>query len=133
MPLSIYREYTSTKMGLTWKKMQEYKRQSSSQICSTLLSWTQDGKISYDEFATMMKAGTDWRKASRQYSRERFSSVSAHLIKEQSLSWSSTYLSFTVWSLPVHLLVKFFSLCVDFVSTVGLVEVFVLKDGYIVI
>ncbi|XP_074570147.1 calcium-dependent protein kinase 20-like [Curcuma longa] len=34
-----------------------------------------DGKISYDEFATMMKAGTDWRKASRQYSRERLSSL----------------------------------------------------------
>ncbi|KAG6473441.1 calcium-dependent protein kinase 20-like [Zingiber officinale] len=45
-----------------------------------------DGKISYDEFATMMKAGTDWRKASRQYSRERFSSVSTHLMIEQSLS-----------------------------------------------
>ncbi|KAL0370354.1 UNVERIFIED_CONTAM: Calcium-dependent protein kinase [Sesamum angustifolium] len=28
-----------------------------------------DGRISYEEFATMMKAGTDWRKASRQYSR----------------------------------------------------------------
>ncbi|KAK2400588.1 calcium-dependent protein kinase [Trifolium repens] len=29
-----------------------------------------DGRISYEEFAAMMKAGTDWRKASRQYSRE---------------------------------------------------------------
>ncbi|GAU43634.1 hypothetical protein TSUD_24030 [Trifolium subterraneum] len=28
-----------------------------------------DGRISYEEFAAMMKAGTDWRKASRQYSR----------------------------------------------------------------
>ncbi|WVY98940.1 hypothetical protein V8G54_031091 [Vigna mungo] len=44
-----------------------------------------DGKISYEEFATMMKAGTDWRKASRQYSRERFSSLSQKLIKDGSL------------------------------------------------
>ncbi|CAL5338389.1 unnamed protein product [Camellia sinensis] len=29
-----------------------------------------DGRISHEEFASMMKAGTDWRKASRQYSRE---------------------------------------------------------------
>jgi len=45
----------------------------------------QDGKISYEEFAAMMKAGTDWRKASRQYSRERFSSLSQKLIKDGSL------------------------------------------------
>ncbi|WOK92414.1 calcium-dependent protein kinase 20 [Canna indica] len=44
-----------------------------------------DGKISYEEFATMMKAGTDWRKASRQYSRERFNSLSLKLMKEGSL------------------------------------------------
>ncbi|PKA58235.1 Calcium-dependent protein kinase 8 [Apostasia shenzhenica] len=44
-----------------------------------------DGKISYDEFATMMKAGTDWRKASRQYSRERFASLSLKLMKDGSL------------------------------------------------
>ncbi|CAN0902871.1 Calcium-dependent protein kinase 13 [Linum grandiflorum] len=31
-----------------------------------------DGKISYDEFAAMMKTGTDWRKASQHYSRGRF-------------------------------------------------------------
>ncbi|CAL5439256.1 unnamed protein product [Camellia sinensis] len=29
-----------------------------------------DERISHEEFASMMKAGTDWRKASRQYSRE---------------------------------------------------------------
>lgn len=45
----------------------------------------QDGRISYDEFAAMMKAGTDWRKASRQYSRERFSSISLKLMKDGSL------------------------------------------------
>nr|AFK48659.1 unknown [Medicago truncatula] len=44
-----------------------------------------DGKISYEEFANMMKAGTDWRKASRQYSRERFNSLSLKLMKDGSL------------------------------------------------
>jgi calcium-dependent protein kinase len=44
-----------------------------------------DGKISYEEFAAMMKAGTDWRKASRQYSRERFSTLSLKLQKDGSL------------------------------------------------
>ncbi|KAK4766767.1 hypothetical protein SAY87_008409 [Trapa incisa] len=44
-----------------------------------------DGRISYDEFATMMKAGTDWRKASRQYSRERFNSLSMDLMRDGSL------------------------------------------------
>lgn len=34
----------------------------------------------------MMKAGTDWRKASRQYSRERFKSLSMNLMKDGSLS-----------------------------------------------
>lgn len=46
----------------------------------------QDGRISYEEFAAMMKAGTDWRKASRQYSRERFNNLSLKLIKEGSLN-----------------------------------------------
>ncbi|BAF13566.1 calcium-dependent protein kinase 8 [Oryza sativa Japonica Group] len=45
-----------------------------------------DGKISYDEFAVMMKAGTDWRKASRQYSRQRFSNLSLKLQKDGSIS-----------------------------------------------
>ncbi|KAI4386250.1 hypothetical protein MLD38_004196 [Melastoma candidum] len=45
-----------------------------------------DGRISYDEFAAMMKAGTDWRKASRQYSRERFNSLSLKLMRDGSLS-----------------------------------------------
>ncbi|KAF5200934.1 Calcium dependent protein kinase [Thalictrum thalictroides] len=44
-----------------------------------------DGRISYEEFSTMMKAGTDWRKASRQYSRERFNSLSLKLMKDGSL------------------------------------------------
>ena len=46
----------------------------------------QDGKISYDEFAAMMKTGTDWRKASRHYSRGRFNSLSIKLIKDGSLN-----------------------------------------------
>ncbi|BFG29963.1 hypothetical protein CerSpe_162360 [Prunus speciosa] len=44
-----------------------------------------DGRISYEEFAAMMKSGTDWRKASRQYSRERFNSISLKLMREGSL------------------------------------------------
>ncbi|KAJ9181102.1 hypothetical protein P3X46_009268 [Hevea brasiliensis] len=48
-----------------------------------------DGRISYDEFATMMKAGTDWRKASRQYSRERFNNLSLKLMKDGSLELNS--------------------------------------------
>ncbi|KAK8528212.1 hypothetical protein V6N13_001992 [Hibiscus sabdariffa] len=45
----------------------------------------QDGRISYDEFAAMMKAGTDWRKASRQYSQERFDNLGQKLMKDASL------------------------------------------------
>ena len=45
----------------------------------------QDGRISYEEFVTMMKTGTDWRKASRQYSRERFTSISLKLMQDASL------------------------------------------------
>lgn len=44
-----------------------------------------DGQISFDEFVAMMKTGTDWRKASRQYSRERFQSLSVNLMKDGSL------------------------------------------------
>lgn len=45
----------------------------------------QDGQISYEEFVAMMKTGTDWRKASRQYSRERFKSLSLNLMKDGSV------------------------------------------------
>lgn len=45
----------------------------------------QDGRVSYEEFVAMMKTGTDWRKASRQYSRERFKSLSLNLMKDGSL------------------------------------------------
>lgn len=48
-----------------------------------------DGRISYEEFAVMMKAGTDWRKASRQYSRERFNSLSLKLMRDGSLQVAS--------------------------------------------
>ncbi|KAM0952123.1 putative protein kinase CAMK-CDPK family [Dioscorea sansibarensis] len=40
-----------------------------------------DGRISYEDFVIMMKSGTDWRKASRQYSRERYKSLSINLMK----------------------------------------------------
>jgi len=49
------------------------------------LLFSQDGRISYEEFVAMMKTGTDWRKASRQYSRERFKSLSINLMKDGSL------------------------------------------------
>ncbi|CAK9165090.1 unnamed protein product [Ilex paraguariensis] len=45
-----------------------------------------DGRISYEEFAAMMKAGTDWRKASRQYSRERYNNLSLKLMRDGSLN-----------------------------------------------
>nr|GMD24475.1 calcium-dependent protein kinase 8-like [Ipomoea batatas]GMD24478.1 calcium-dependent protein kinase 8-like [Ipomoea batatas] len=48
-----------------------------------------DGRISYEEFATMMKSGTDWRKASRQYSRERFNSLSLKLIGDGCLKFAN--------------------------------------------
>ncbi|KAK3212313.1 hypothetical protein Dsin_017019 [Dipteronia sinensis] len=48
-----------------------------------------DGKISYDEFAAMMKTGTDWRKASRHYSRGRFNNLSLKLMKDGSLNLGS--------------------------------------------
>ncbi|KAJ8566006.1 hypothetical protein K7X08_008582 [Anisodus acutangulus] len=48
-----------------------------------------DGRISFDEFAAMMKAGTDWRKASRQYSRERYNSLSLKLMTDRSLRGNS--------------------------------------------
>ncbi|KAF3330174.1 calcium-dependent protein kinase 32 [Carex littledalei] len=44
-----------------------------------------DGKISYEEFSNMMKAGTDWRKASRQYSRERFNTLSLKLLQDSAV------------------------------------------------
>ncbi|KAI7745508.1 hypothetical protein M8C21_004493 [Ambrosia artemisiifolia] len=40
-----------------------------------------DGKISFEEFTAMMKAGTDWRKVSRQYSRERYNNLSLTLFQ----------------------------------------------------
>lgn len=49
----------------------------------------QDGRISYEEFVAMMKTGTDWRKASRHYSRGRFNSLSIRLMKDGSLNGSS--------------------------------------------
>ncbi|GLT37380.1 hypothetical protein SLA2020_116990 [Shorea laevis] len=48
-----------------------------------------DGRISYEEFDAMMKAGTDWRKASRQYSRERFNDLSLKLMRDGSLEMSN--------------------------------------------
>ncbi|KAJ3681133.1 hypothetical protein LUZ60_015622 [Juncus effusus] len=41
----------------------------------------QDGKISYQEFELMMKSGSDWRNASRRYSRAHFSSLSHKMFR----------------------------------------------------
>jgi calcium-dependent protein kinase len=43
-----------------------------------------DGRISFDDFAAMIRRGTDWRKASRQYSRDRFNSLSTRLFRDGS-------------------------------------------------
>ncbi|KAK1283768.1 Calcium-dependent protein kinase 13 [Acorus calamus] len=45
-----------------------------------------NGRISFDEFVAMMKTGTDWRKASRHYSRGRFNSLNIRLMKDGTLS-----------------------------------------------
>jgi calcium-dependent protein kinase len=45
----------------------------------------QDGKISYEEFELMMKAGVDWRNTSRQYSRAVFNTLSRKMFKDVSL------------------------------------------------
>lgn len=45
---------------------------------------SQDGQISFDELVAMMKMGTDWRKASRQHSRE-IPKLECYLTKDGSL------------------------------------------------
>lgn len=54
-------------------------------IYDEIVAYLQDGKISYEEFSNMMKAGTDWRKASRQYSRERFNTLSRKLQQDNAV------------------------------------------------
>ncbi|KAF8653869.1 hypothetical protein HU200_062001 [Digitaria exilis] len=44
----------------------------------------QDGRISYQEFELMMKAGADWRNASRHYSKANFDTLSRKLCKDRS-------------------------------------------------
>ncbi|KAH7387721.1 hypothetical protein KP509_16G038000 [Ceratopteris richardii] len=44
-----------------------------------------DGQISYEEFASMMRTGTDWRKVSRHYSRGKYTSLSIKLMQDGSL------------------------------------------------
>ncbi|CAN6807286.1 unnamed protein product [Brassica oleracea] len=41
-----------------------------------------DGRISFDEFKAMMKSGTDWKMASRQYSRALLNALSMKMFKE---------------------------------------------------
>jgi len=44
-----------------------------------------DGKISYEEFELMMRAGMDWRNTSRQYSRAVYNTLSRKMFKDVSL------------------------------------------------
>lgn len=53
--------------------------------CLTKLCFLQDGKISYEEFELMMKAGMDWRNTSRQYSRAVYNTLSRKIFKDVSL------------------------------------------------
>ncbi|KAL2557890.1 Calcium-dependent protein kinase 13 [Forsythia ovata] len=55
-----------------------------------------DGRISYDEFVAMMKTGTDWRKASRHYSRGRFNSLSIKLVKDGSINLALELLAYKI-------------------------------------
>ncbi|KAG0490491.1 hypothetical protein HPP92_007354 [Vanilla planifolia] len=67
-------------------------RTDSSDVANDILNEVdtdKDGRISYDEFVAMMKTGTDWRKASRHYSRGRFNSLSIRLMKDGSLNMGS--------------------------------------------
>lgn len=59
--------------------------------------WMQDGLISYDEFVAMMKTGTDWRKASRHYSRGRFNSLSIKLMKDGSINLGNEWKQSIKW------------------------------------
>ncbi|KAM3276703.1 hypothetical protein ACQJBY_044851 [Aegilops geniculata] len=45
----------------------------------------EDGRISYQEFQVMMRSGSDWRNASRRYSRANFSNLSHQLNLSQKL------------------------------------------------
>ncbi|XP_075479581.1 calcium-dependent protein kinase 10-like [Primulina tabacum] len=70
-----------------------------SDVCNDIMrevDTDKDGQISYDEFVAMMKTGTDWRKASRQYSRERFKSLSLNLMKDGSLQLQDGFTGQTV-------------------------------------
>jgi len=50
----------------------------------------QDGKISYQEFELMMRAGMDWRNTSRQYSRAVYNTLSRKMFKDVSLKLDIT-------------------------------------------
>ncbi|WOL00401.1 calcium-dependent protein kinase 29-like [Canna indica] len=50
-----------------------------------------DGRISYEEFEMMMKAGTDWRNSSRQYSRAMYNTLSHKMFKDGSLKIEEVY------------------------------------------
>ncbi|XP_044466980.1 calcium-dependent protein kinase 24-like [Mangifera indica] len=49
-----------------------------------------DGRVSYEEFKAMMKSGTDWKMASRQYSRVFLNALSIKLFKDKSMELLKT-------------------------------------------
>lgn len=45
----------------------------------------QDGRISFPEFKAMMTTGTDWKMASRKYSKVMLNALSVRLFKDKSM------------------------------------------------
>ncbi|MED6161858.1 Calcium-dependent protein kinase 13 [Stylosanthes scabra] len=96
VPLSLDEDATFCKFGkflddivwLTWVQygliVEDY--YDNNDRSNGLLENYKDGRISYEEFVAMMKTGTDWRKASRHYSRGRFNSLSLKLMKDGSVN-----------------------------------------------
>lgn len=49
-----------------------------------------DGRISYQEFAAMMKTGIDWKMASRQYSRVMLNALSMKIFRDKSMHFKAS-------------------------------------------
>lgn len=45
----------------------------------------QDGRISYQEFAAMMRTGMDWKMASRRYSRVMLNALSMKIFRDKTM------------------------------------------------
>ncbi|PWA73620.1 EF-hand domain pair, Serine/threonine-protein kinase Plk3 [Artemisia annua] len=83
-----YGEFVAVTIHLQKMENDEASSQSNINVLNQIVKEVdtdKDGRISFEEFVAMMKAGTDWRRASRQYSRERFNNLSVNLMKNGSL------------------------------------------------